>query len=137
MDYAYMSYGDRKAIRDIDGTQPFQYDFASISASSSFVLDIAEDKPEWKKYLPFNHILIINNSGVDVKVYVNQDGNNFFIVPNGVLFPKDLGAIWSIKVENLSATTSTTAIFNSPVDFFNSTDSDSRNIKQKRNHTLI
>ena len=109
MDYAYMSYGDRKAIRDIDGTQPFQYDFASISASSSFVLDIAEDKPLWKKYLPFNHILIINNSGVDVKVYVNQDGNNFFIVPNGVLFPKDLGAIWSIKVENLSATTSTTA----------------------------
>lgn len=109
MDYPYMSYGERRDIRDIEGTQPFQYDFGTIAASSTFVLDIAEDKPTWKKYLPFNHILIINNSGVDVKVYINQDRANFFTVPNGVLFPKDLSAIWSITIENLSATTGTSA----------------------------
>lgn len=106
-----MSFGERRKVRDISGTQVFQYLFASISASASFTLDIAEDKPTWKKYLPFNSVTITNNGGTDVMIYINQDLNNALYVPSGTIknFTNESFGIWSLKVTNLNGSTATTS----------------------------
>jgi hypothetical protein len=110
MDYPYMSYGDRRTVRDIDGTPIKQYKFASIGASSKFVLDIAEDYPTWKKYLPFNSVTFKNNSGVDIDIYINQDQNKIINVPSGTIitYGGEVG-IWSLTAVNLNVTTASTA----------------------------
>lgn len=110
LEYPYMSFGERKRVRDISGTPILTYKVGSISASSSFIFDIAEDKPVWKKYLPFNSVTVINNGGQAIDVFINQTLENFLHLPNGVIqtYTGDVG-IWSLKITNLSATTATTA----------------------------
>jgi hypothetical protein len=109
MDYAYMSYGQLLNNRNVTGTQIFQYQFGVISASAQFVLDIAEDKPVWKKYLPFNSVTFKNNAGVDFNIYINQNQDIAINVPSGTIITYSSGVgIWSLTVVNLSSTTAST-----------------------------
>lgn len=110
MDYNYMSFGDRKRVRNIDGTPPFQYSVPQISASSKLVIELALEKPTWKKYLPFDEVTINNDGGTKINVTVNQMTDRALYLPDGTgkTFRGSVG-IWTIEIENLSTTTATTA----------------------------
>lgn len=79
---------------------------ASILATEDIVLDFATLKPASAKYLPFNNIQILNNSGEVIILYINQRRDRPIYVPAGFIMPIDSSiapAISSVVIKNNDA----------------------------------
>ena len=87
---------------------PF-YEFSNdaITTTSSWLIDIGEDKPEAKKHLPFSNVRIVNNSSENVVFFPNQR-NEGVNIPSGTIISFDkmsIEGLNSLKFTNLGANT--------------------------------
>lgn len=94
--------------REFGRSPTFNYKNAQILTSATQLFSFDDLTPTCKKYLPFNFLKIINNSGYDIEVYINQDTSDVTTVTAGTivsLSENDLPAVRSIIVKNISAST--------------------------------
>lgn len=98
----------------------FRFTNAALAASGIGVLDFYEDNKATRKYGVFTNLLVVNNSGSDLLIYVNQDRNRVLIVPTGTTIEFDKtslgGGITSIAYVNngsssISASTASFVIY--------------------------
>lgn len=84
----------------------------TIAPSSLYLLDIESVSNTARKYLPFNYLRIINQSGVDVELYLNQNADDIFLIPNGTIQVIDkvsAPAIRSFAIKNIDTSTTISA----------------------------
>lgn len=81
---------------------------STIAASEFWTYNIEDQKSAWIKYLPFDRIVVVNNSTEDISFYPNMDSDKKKLIPDGTIWvfeaPEDIPAIHSFRVENLHAT---------------------------------
>jgi len=99
----------RKDTRNISGIVVGSVkNTATITAGSIWTYNIEDNKSAWVKYLPFDSITIVNNSGEDISFYPNMDIDRKKLIPAGTIWvldaPADIPAIHSWKIENLDST---------------------------------
>jgi len=85
---------------------------SSIPADGIYLLDIESVSRTAQKYLPFNFVRIINQSGYDIEVYINQNDDNPVLIPKGtiqVIDKESAPAIRSFKIKNLDSTNAISA----------------------------
>lgn len=84
----------------------------TIAPSALYLLDIESVSNTARKYLPFNYLRIINQSGVDVELYLNQNADDIFLIPNGTIQVIDkvsAPAIRSFALKNIDTSTTISA----------------------------
>ena len=86
------------------GSPRLSVTIADITASSYKVYSFEEDR-DINKFLPLNFLRILNKSGQNLKIYVNQ--TNPEILLDDTTY-ESYGDFFSFKLENLSATTTAT-----------------------------
>ena len=100
--------GQSNYYRTYDASPIFTFKNATLTAGTEWLIDIAEDKPEAKKFLPLTNVQFTNNTNADAYVYINQDRSNAKVIPAGVTITFDksvIPAINSLIVKNASVGT--------------------------------
>jgi len=90
--------------RTYDASPIYTFQNASLATNEEWLIDIAEDKPDARKFLPLTNVQFTNNSSSDVYIYINQNRNNAKIIPAGVSITFDrsvIPAINSLIVKNV------------------------------------
>ncbi len=83
----------------------FEFSNAEISASGSWLIDLEQQKPASRKFLPLSNLRIVNNSTETITIFVNQKTEGFTI-PAGTIISLDrfsIGAFHSLRVLNLDS----------------------------------
>ena len=78
----------------------------SIAAGASYILDVENDDSSYKKYLPFNFLVVTNTSSQPLKVHLDQSTRRSHIVAGNaekVFDASVLGAWSSLRIENIGA----------------------------------
>ena len=85
-----------------DGSPNFQHTFGAIAAGAEEYVEMQTTFPASRAYEPLNNLVITNTSGENVDIEIN--GQNYAMVPAGVIWSVDNQAIWSFRLTNISAT---------------------------------
>jgi len=91
-----------------EGSEYFTWPVPAVAASGIGSIEIAHQFPRAKKYEPLDWIEIVNNDTVDVRLIINNDMT--LPVLAGTIRTVDNAALWTIGIENLSATTAVTLL---------------------------
>jgi len=85
-----------------DGSPNFQHTFGAIAAGAEEYVSMQTTFPASRAYEPLNNLVITNTSGENVDIEIN--GQNYAMIPAGVIWSVDNQAIWSFRLTNISAT---------------------------------
>ena len=85
-----------------DGSPMFQHSFGAIAAAASEYVEMQATFPASRAYEPLNNLVITNTSGENVDIEIN--GQNYAMIPAGVIWSVDNQAIWNFRLTNISAT---------------------------------
>ncbi len=86
-----------------DGSPMFMHTFGAISASASEYVEMQSVFPASRGYEPLNNLVVTNTSGENVEIEIN--GQNYALIPAGVIWSVDNQAIWNFRLTNISAGT--------------------------------
>lgn len=96
-----------------EGSPRYPFTVSALAASSREEFDINTSYPQAKKYEPLDTMQVINEDTIDIGININGMGSGqYYVIPAGTIFPinpEDCGAIWQIRVTNLSTTAALTA----------------------------
>jgi len=85
-----------------DGSPNFQHTFGAIAAGAEEYVSMQTTFPASRAYEPLNNLVITNTSGENCDIEIN--GQNYAMIPAGVIWAVDNQAIWSFRLTNISAT---------------------------------
>tara|TARA_R110002020_G_scaffold146055_4_gene320498 strand:+ start:386 stop:787 length:402 start_codon:yes stop_codon:yes gene_type:complete len=85
-----------------DGSPMFQHSFGAIAAGAEEYVSMQTTFPASRAYEPLNNLVVTNTSGENVDIEIN--GQNYAMIPAGVIWSVDNQAIWSFRLTNISAT---------------------------------
>ena len=85
-----------------DGSPMFQHSFGAIAAAASEYVEMQTTFPASRAYEPLNNLVITNTSGENVEIQIN--GQDYALIPAGVIWSVTDQAIWSFRLTNISAT---------------------------------
>lgn len=95
--------------RQNEASPPFRFSIGAIAAGAFTVVSFETSDRTTQKYLPFNFVIITNNSSADLVVYPNQNTATGGIdVPAGTVYisaPEEIPAISSVRIDNIEAST--------------------------------
>jgi len=86
-----------------DGSPMFMHTFGSIAAAAEEYVEMQAAFPASRGYEPLNSLLITNVSGENLALQIN--GQDYAMVPAGVIWSVTDQAIWNFRVTNISAGT--------------------------------
>jgi len=96
----------RQAVRELSvlryGSPNFRYSFGAIVAGATEFVGIRETFPKSRKYEPLNTLVLTNTSGENVDLFIN--GQNYMLIPAGVITSITDQAIWTMEIKNNDAT---------------------------------
>ena len=92
----------RMALVWRDGSPMFQHSFGAIAAAASEYVEMQTTFPASRAYEPLNNLVITNTSGENVEIQIN--GQDYALIPAGVIWSVTDQAIWSFRLTNISAT---------------------------------
>ncbi|MHA1864998.1 MAG: hypothetical protein ACTSWZ_00705 [Candidatus Heimdallarchaeaceae archaeon] len=70
---------ERKFVKVVEGID-FTFNIPSISANSSYSLDLHENGGNPAKYVPYDQITIDNNSSSDIELSINDDSSKTYLI---------------------------------------------------------
>ena len=85
-----------------DGSPMYQHSFGAIAAAASEYVEMQTTFPASRAYEPLNSLVVTNTSGENVEIQIN--GQDYALIPAGVIWSVDNQAIWSFRLTNISAT---------------------------------
>ena len=85
-----------------DGSPMFQHSFGAIAAGANEFVSMQTTFPASRAYEPLNTLVVTNTSGENVDIEIN--GQDYAMIPAGVIWSVDNQAIWSFRLTNISAT---------------------------------
>jgi len=85
-----------------DGSPMYQHTFGAIAAGAEEYVEMQTTFPASRAYEPLNNLVVTNTSGENVDIQIN--GQNYAMIPAGVIWSVDNQAIWSFRLTNISAT---------------------------------
>jgi len=85
-----------------DGSPMFMHTFGAIAAAADEYVEMQAAFPASRGYEPLTTLLITNVSGENLDLEIN--GQNYAMVPAGVIWSVDNQAIWNFRLTNISAT---------------------------------
>jgi len=85
-----------------DGSPMFQHSFGAIVAGADEYVEMQAAFPASRAYEPLTTLLITNVSGENLDIEIN--GQNYAMVPAGVIWSVDNQAIWNFRLTNISPT---------------------------------
>lgn len=94
---------------DTQGSPIYPFNVPQIAASSYLERDIQTQFPAARKYEPLDWTEIVNNDVVDIALYLNGVGGDYYYVPAGTSRTISRVAVWQYRITNLSAVTATVA----------------------------
>jgi hypothetical protein len=80
----------------------FQHSFGAIAATASEYVEMQSTFPASRAYEPLNNLVVTNTSGENVDIEIN--GQNYAMIPAGVIWSVDNQAIWNFRLTNISTT---------------------------------
>ena len=86
-----------------DGSPMYQHSFGAIAAGSDEYVSMQTTFPASRAYEPLNNLVITNISGENVEIQIN--GQDYALVPAGVIWSVTDQAIWNFRLTNISAGT--------------------------------
>jgi len=86
-----------------DGSPMFMHTFGTIAAGADEYVEMQAAFPASRGYEPLTTLLITNVSGENLDIEIN--GQNYAMVPAGVIWSVDNQAIWNFRLTNISAGT--------------------------------
>jgi len=92
----------RMALVWRDGSPMYQHTFGAIAATANEYVSMATTFPASRAYEPLNSLLITNTSGEACELQIN--GQDYALVPAGVIWSVDNQAIWNFRLTNIAAT---------------------------------
>jgi len=84
------------------GSPNFRHTFGAIAAGAEEFVGIPETFPRSRKYQPLTELVITNTSGEQVDLFLN--GENYMLIPAGVITSITNQAVWTMTVQNNDAT---------------------------------
>ena len=87
----------------------FEFSSPVIISAGTWIIDIGEDKPNSKKYLPLSNVRIVNNSNENIAFFPNQS-SEAMNVPAGTIISFDklsIESLNSMKFSNLGSSSTT------------------------------
>jgi len=85
-----------------DGSPNYRHTFGAIAAGANEYVEMATTFPASRAYEPLNTLVITNLAGENVDLAIN--GENYALIPAGVIFTVSDQAIWSFRITNNDAT---------------------------------
>jgi len=85
-----------------DGSPMFQHSFGAIAAGAAEYVEMQSTFPASRAYEPLNNLVVTNTSGESVEIEIN--GQNYALIPAGVIWSVTDQAIWNFRLTNISAT---------------------------------
>lgn len=86
-----------------EGSPRFPITLGDITAGSKALVGFENNRAH-RKFLPFNYLRIVNDSGVDLVIYVGQVNGE--IIKNNSIFTNE-GDFYSFLLENVGSDTAT------------------------------
>jgi len=80
----------------------FMHTFGAIAAAADEYVEMQAAFPASRGYEPLTTLLITNVSGENLALEIN--GQDYAMVPAGVIWSVDNQAIWNFRLTNISAT---------------------------------
>jgi len=88
----------RERVVDLYGAPNIRHTFGAIAATANEYVDMQTDFPLSRRYEPMMSLVITNNSLADLDLAIN--GNDFALVPAGVITKVTDQAVWSFRLTN-------------------------------------
>lgn len=85
-----------------DGSPMFMHTFGAIAAAANEYVEMQAAFPASRGYEPLNNLVVTNTSGENVEIQIN--GQDYALIPAGVIWSVDNQAIWNFRLTNISAT---------------------------------
>jgi len=85
-----------------DGSPMFQHSFGAIAAGANEYVEMQSAFPNSRGYEPLNNLVVTNVSDESVELEIN--GQNYALIPAGVIWSVTDQAIWNFRLTNISAT---------------------------------
>jgi len=92
---------ERDAVVLRSGSPNFFHTFGAIAATANEYVEMASTFPASRRYAPLMSLIITNRAGEFVDLEIN--GNNYAVIPAGVIFSVTDQAIWSFRLTNNDA----------------------------------
>ena len=92
----------RMALVWRDGSPMFQHTFGAIAAAAEEYVEMQTTFPASRAYEPLNNLVVTNTSAENVEIQIN--GQDYALIPAGVIWSVTDQAIWSFRLTNISAT---------------------------------
>jgi hypothetical protein len=92
----------RMALVYRDGSPMFMHTFGAIAAAADEYVEMQATFPNSRAYEPLSNLVVTNTSGENVEIEIN--GQNYALIPAGVIWSVDNQAIWNFRLTNISAT---------------------------------
>ena len=92
----------RMALVWRDGSPMYQHTFGAIAAAAAEYVEMQTTFPASWAYEPLNNLVVTNTSGENVEIQIN--GQDYALIPAGVIWSVTDQAIWSFRLTNISAT---------------------------------
>jgi len=92
----------RMALVWRDGSPMYQHSFGAIAAGADEYVSMQSTFPASRAYEPLNNLVITNISGENVEIQIN--GQDYAMIPAGVIWSVTDQAIWNFRLTNISAT---------------------------------
>jgi len=86
-----------------DGSPMFMHTFGAIAAAAAEYVEMQSAFPASRGYEPLTTLLITNVSGENLSLEIN--GQDYAMVPAGVIWSVTDQAIWNFRLTNISAGT--------------------------------
>ena len=85
-----------------DGSPMYMHTFGAIAAAADAYVEMQAAFPASRAYEPLTTLLITNVSGENLSLEIN--GQDYALVPAGVIWSVSDQAIWNFRLTNISAT---------------------------------
>jgi hypothetical protein len=80
----------------------YQHTFGGIVAAAAEYVEMQTTFPASRAYEPLNNLVVTNTSGENVEIQIN--GQDYALIPAGVIWSVTDQAIWSFRLTNISPT---------------------------------
>jgi hypothetical protein len=80
----------------------YMHSFGAIAAGAEEYVEMQTTFPASRAYEPLNNLVVTNTSGENVEIQIN--GQDYAMIPSGVIWSVSDQAIWSFRLTNISAT---------------------------------
>jgi len=84
-----------------DGSPMYQHTFGAIASGADEYVEMQTTFPASRAYEPLNNLVVTNTSGEAVDLMLN--GQDYAMIPAGVIWSVSDQAIWSFRLTNISA----------------------------------